>query len=116
MRYVNIIQRFIPIQFGKTYNEEALLNRFEDCLDKINQENYKDIENAILGENYKFLFSFIRTEIFRSYISPSVEEPNVEENKESCYSVNILVPYPKQFNFIWYRYRNASLTSDDIVS
>ncbi len=52
MRYINIIQRFIPIQFGKTYNEEVLLNRFKDCLDKINQDGMMVLNDFTFFHNY----------------------------------------------------------------
>ena len=38
MKYLNIIQRFIPLQFGEVNKESNLFEGFKDCLEKINAE------------------------------------------------------------------------------
>ena len=38
MKYINIIQRFIPLQFGKIYGNGALFSSFQDSLEKINHD------------------------------------------------------------------------------
>ena len=38
MKYISIIQRFIPLQFGEVNKESNLFEGFKDCLEKINAE------------------------------------------------------------------------------
>jgi len=38
MKYINIIQRFIPLQFGKIYGNGDLFSSFQDSLEKINHD------------------------------------------------------------------------------
>ena len=38
MKYINIIQRFIPLQFGKIYGDGDLFSSFQDSLEKINHD------------------------------------------------------------------------------
>ena len=38
MKYINIIQRFIPLQFGKIYESGDLFSSFQDSLEKINHD------------------------------------------------------------------------------
>ena len=38
MKYINIIQRFIPLQFGKIYGSGDLFSSFQDSLEKINHD------------------------------------------------------------------------------
>ena len=38
MKYIHIIQRFIPLQFGKIYGNGALFSSFQDSLEKINHD------------------------------------------------------------------------------
>ena len=38
MKYINIIQRFIPLQFGKVYGSGDLFSSFQDSLEKINHD------------------------------------------------------------------------------
>ena len=52
MKYINIIQRFTSLQFGETYNEEMLLTKFQDCLEKINQEGMMILNDFTFFHNY----------------------------------------------------------------
>ena len=38
MKYIHIIQRFIPLQFGKVYASGDLFSSFQDSLEKINHD------------------------------------------------------------------------------
>ena len=38
MKYINIIKRFIPLQFGKIYGSGDLFSSFQDSLEKINHD------------------------------------------------------------------------------
>ena len=52
MRYINLIQRFFSLQFGVTYTEEVLLTKFQDCLEKINQEGMMVLNDFTFFHNY----------------------------------------------------------------
>ena len=78
MRYISIIQRFAPLQFGKTYKEKMLYDRFQDCLEKINQDgmmvlndftffhNYIDhgVKSQITKQNVLYIFVHIQLLVF----------------------------------------------------
>ena len=65
MKYINIIQRLIPLQFGKICNDKVLLNRFQDCLNKINEDGI-----MVLND-----FTF-----FHSYINDGVKSQKSKQN------------------------------------
>ena len=76
MKYLNIIQRFFELQFGKVLNEEILLNRFHDCLEKINKEGvsvlndftffHKYLNDGVRSQktNQNIIYGFVHFQIF----------------------------------------------------
>ena len=72
----NIIQRFFELQFGKVLNEEILLSRFHDCLEKINKEGvsvlndftffHKYLNDGVRSQktNQNIIYGFIHFQIF----------------------------------------------------
>ena len=63
MKYINFIQRFIPLQFGEIYSDDDLLARFKDSLEKINQDGSMVLNN----------FSF-----FHEYINDGIRSQNTK--------------------------------------
>ena len=71
MKYINIVQRFIPLQFGEVYKESDLLEGFKDCLEKINTDGMMVLNDFSLFQayfndgirsqrsNYNFIYIFI---------------------------------------------------------
>ena len=52
MKYVSLIQRFIPLQFGMTYSRDVLLSRFSESLEKINQDGSMVLNNFSFFHDY----------------------------------------------------------------
>ena len=71
MKYINIVQRFIPLQFGEVYKESDLLEGFKGCLEKINTDGMMVLNDFSLFQayfndgirsqrsNYNFIYIFI---------------------------------------------------------
>ena len=71
MKYINIVQRFIPLQFGEVYKESNLLEGFKGCLEKINTDGMMVLNDFSLFQayfndgirsqrsNYNFIYIFI---------------------------------------------------------
>ena len=76
MKYLNIIRRFFELQFGKVLNEEILLKRFHDCLEKINKEGvsvlndftffHKYLNDGVRSQktNQNIIYGFVHFQIF----------------------------------------------------
>ena len=75
MKYINIVQRFIPLQFGEIYKDSDLLEGFKDCLEKINTDGMMVLNDFSLFQayfndgirsqrsNYNFIYIFIHLQL-----------------------------------------------------
>ena len=70
-------EKVVSLETDLFYYNDSILNIFT-----LN-DNYRQIENAIINKNYKFIFKFVQNDIFTTYLSPSdVKQFGIKTNEE----------------------------------